>query len=141
MNELLSASLHRPRLVLIVMSLFAAAGLLLGAVGIYGVVAYGVQQRVRELGIRAALGADARTLNGLVVRGGLRLAVAGVAIGVPLALALSRFLRGFVYGVSPSDPLSFGVVLGTLVAVAALASWVPARRASRADPMEVLRQE
>ena len=141
MDDLLSASLHRPRLLLTVISLFAGLGLLLGLVGIYGVVAYGVQQRVRELGIRAALGADAGRLNRLVVRGGLRYALIGIGIGLPAALALSRALRGFVFGVATTDPLSFTLVPLVLLLVALAACWLPARRASRSDPMEVLRTE
>ena len=141
MDDLLSASLHRPRLLLTVISLFAGLGLSLGLVGIYGVVAYGVQQRVRELGIRAALGADAGRLNRLVVRGGLRYALAGIALGVPVALALSRALRGFVFGVATTDPVSFTMVPIVLLLVALAACWIPARRASRSDPMEVLRAE
>jgi predicted permease len=141
MNDLLSASLHRPRLMLTVISLFAGLGLMLGAVGIYGVVAYGVQQRVRELGIRAALGADARRLNRLVVTGGLRYALLGVIIGVPIALAASGALRGFVFGVATTDPVSFTVVPLVLIVIALAACWIPARRAGRADPMEVLRAD
>ncbi len=141
MDDLLSASLHRPRLLLTVMSLFAGLGLLLGLVGIYGVVAYGVQQRVRELGIRAALGADAGRLNRLVVRGGLRYALIGIGIGLPAALALSQALRGFVFGVATTDALSFTLVPAVLLLVALAACWFPARRASRSDPMEVLRAE
>jgi predicted permease len=141
MDEVFAASLERPRLILGVLSLLAIVGLVLGAVGIYGIVAYGVQQRLRELGIRAALGAGAGSLRALVVRGGVRFAVLGVLVGVPVALVLSRALRGMVFGVAPSDPLSFGVVALVLVGVALAASWLPARRAARSDPMAVLREE
>jgi ABC-type antimicrobial peptide transport system permease subunit len=141
MDDLLSASLHRPRLLLTVISLFAGLGLILGAVGIYGVVAYGVQQRVRQLGIRAALGADASRLNRLVVTGGLRYALLGVIIGVPIALAVSGALRGFVFGIATTDPVSFTVVPLVLIVIAVAACWIPARRAGRADPMEVLRAD
>jgi predicted permease len=141
MDAVLSGSLQRPRLILELLGIFAATGLLLGAVGIYGVTAFGVEQRRRELGIRAALGATAERLVWLVVRGGLRYAVIGVAIGVPVSFALSRVMRGLVFGVTPTDPLSFGLGAFVLVAVAALASWVPARSASRTEPMEVLRGE
>lgn len=141
MDDVFSASLQRPRLILGVLTFFAGVGLVLGAVGIYGVVAYGVQQRLRELGIRAALGADVAALRRLVVRGGLRFAILGVVVGVPVALALSRTLRGVAFGVPAADPLSFLAVPIVLVGVAAVASWFPARRASRADPMAVLREE
>lgn len=141
MDDLFSSSLQRPRLILGVLAFFAGVGLVLGAVGIYGVVAYGVQQRLRELGIRAALGADVSALRRLVVRGGLRFAMLGVVVGVPVALGLSRTLRGVAFGVPSADPISFLAVPVVLVGVAALASWFPARRASRADPMSVLREE
>jgi putative ABC transport system permease protein len=141
MDELFSSSLQRPRLILGVLSVFAIAGLVLGAVGIYGVVAYTVQQRSRELGIRAALGAHSAALQRLVVRGGLRYAVFGVAVGVPVALALSRVLRGIAYGVSAADPVSFAVVAVLLLLVTGAASWIPSRRGARSDPMVVLREE
>jgi ABC-type antimicrobial peptide transport system permease subunit len=95
---------------------------------------------VRELGIRAALGADARSLRGLVVRGGVRFATLGVAVGVPFALLLSRALRGMVFGVAAADPLSFTLVPMLLVLVACGASWFPAQQAARSDPMAVLRE-
>jgi ABC-type antimicrobial peptide transport system permease subunit len=141
MDAVLSASLQRPRMILEILAFFAFSGLVLGAVGIYGVVAFGVEQRRRELGIRAALGADANSLVRLVVRGGLRFAGIGVAIGVPISAGLSRVMRGLVFGVTPTDPISFVLGALTLLAVAVLASWVPARRASTVEPMEVLRGE
>jgi len=113
---------------------------LLSAVGIYGVVAYGARQRAREIGIRVALGADARSVAGLVVRDGLWWAMLGVAAGVPIALGLGGGLRGLVYGVPVTDPASLAGAATALVAVAALASYLPARRAARADPTAVLRE-
>ena len=139
MDDLYHASLGRPRMVLVLLAAFAVLGLVLGAVGIYGVVAYGVRQRTRELGIRAALGADAAQIARLVVGSGLRYAIVGVALGIPAALAASRLMRGLVFGIAPTDPLSFAAVPLLLLAVAAAASWVPARRAALADPAEVLR--
>ncbi|MEO7965471.1 MAG: ADOP family duplicated permease, partial [Gemmatimonadaceae bacterium] len=141
MQALLSDSLRRPRLVFTIITLFASLGLALGAIGIYGVVAYGVQQRLRELGIRAALGADAGALRGLVMRGGLVFAVAGVAAGIPLTFAVSRMMRGFVYGVSSNDPISLIAVAILMLLVAAASSWIPARRAARSDPMAALQRE
>lgn len=141
MDDVFLASLERPRLILAVLALFAGMGLVLGAVGIYGIVAYGVQQRVRELGIRAALGADARSLRSLVLWGGVRYALMGALIGVPVAFVLSRLIRGLVFGVAPTDPLSFSTAPVVLVVVAAVASWLPARRAARSDPMRALREE
>lgn len=141
MDEIFAASLQRPRLILGVLAAFALAGLILGAVGMYGVVAYTVQLRTRELGIRAALGAGTAALQGMVVRGGLRYALAGLAIGIPVALALSRVLRGMVFGIAATDPVSFVLVPLVLLAVTALASWLPSRRGARADPMTVLRED
>jgi hypothetical protein len=141
MDDVFAASLQRPRLTLSLLALFAAIGVVLGAVGIYGVVAFGVQQRVRELGIRAALGADAATLRRLVVLGGVRFAVLGVLVGIPVALALSRSLRGMFFGIAAADPVSFVAMPTALVLVAVLASWFPARNAARSDPMAVLRQD
>jgi predicted permease len=141
MDDVFSASVERPRLILYVLALFAAMGLLMGAIGIYGVVAYGVQQRLRELGIRAALGADSSMLHRMVVRGGLRYALLGVLIGIPAGLALSGLLRGLVFGVGPADPVSFSLAPLLLVLMAGIASWVPARKAARSDPMLALREE
>jgi putative ABC transport system permease protein len=141
MDELFSASLQRPRLILAVLAAFAIAGVILGAVGMYGVVAFTVQQRWRELGIRSALGAGSGALQGMVVRGGLRYAILGIAVGVPVALALTRLLRGMVFGVAAADPVSFAIVPVVLLLVTAAASWIPSRRGARSDPMAVLRED
>lgn len=141
MDDVFSASLARPRMILTILGFFAAVGLALGAIGIYGVVAFGVQQRLRELGIRAALGADARALRRLVVRSGVSFAVLGVVSGVPVALSLGGAMRGLVFGVPTTDPVSFVTVSALLLSVAALASWWPARAASKSDPMVVLRSD
>lgn len=140
MEDLFSASLGRPRMVLVLLAVFAVIGVVLGAVGIYGVVSYGVRQRTRELGIRAALGADRTAITRLVVGSGVRYAVLGAALAIPVALGASRFMRGLVFGIAPTDPLSFAAVPLLLLAVALGASWVPARRAARADPAAVLRE-
>ncbi len=140
MDDLYSRSLQRQRMILVLFGLFAGAGLLLSAVGIYGVVAYGVRQRMSEIGIRVALGADAMSIKRLIVSQGLRYAFAGIVVGVPVAIGLSRFMRGFVFGVPATDPLSFAMVPAFLLLIAMAASWIPARRAARADPCEVLRQ-
>jgi putative ABC transport system permease protein len=139
MDDLFSQSLQRQRIVLSLFGFFATAGLLLSAVGIYGVVAYGVRQQIREIGIRVALGADASRIRRLVVGHGIRFALFGVAVGIPTAVALSGYMRGMVYGVATTDPLLFVAVPVLLVAIAAAASWIPARRAANADPCEVLR--
>jgi ABC-type antimicrobial peptide transport system permease subunit len=106
-----------------------------------GVVAYGVTQRVREIGIRIALGARSREVVRLVVRDGLRLVAIGVGVGVAIALPLAMLVRRFLYGLSPLDPAAFGGAIAVFGLVAVLASWLPARRAAAVDPMMALRAE
>ncbi|KPK81242.1 MAG: hypothetical protein AMS25_07160, partial [Gemmatimonas sp. SM23_52] len=118
-----------------------AVGLLLAAVGLFGVLSYAVSQRTREIGIRIALGADRLDVHKLVLRQAVRLTVIGLAIGGPLAFAAAQLIRGMLYGLSPADPLAFGAVAVLLVIVGLLASYVPARRATATDPINVLRSE
>jgi putative ABC transport system permease protein len=141
MEDRVAVTLARPRVNAIVLLGFAATALLLAAVGIYGVIAYGVVQRTRELGIRMALGARADEVVRLVLRGALVPVLGGVGLGLLGALAGGRVLRSLLYGVPATDPLTFVAVTGFLLFVALLASWVPARRAARADPMIALRQD
>ena len=115
--------------------------LLLAAVGIYGVMAYTVAQRTQEIGIRAALGARGSDVRRLVLGRGIRLAGIGVLLGAIAAAGLGRLVSSFVVGVSPTDPLTFGGVAALLAIVALVASYIPARRASRVDPMTSLRYE
>ncbi|HEV8304503.1 MAG TPA: ABC transporter permease [Gemmatimonadales bacterium] len=122
-------------------SLFGALGLLLAAVGLYGVLAYLVSQRTHEVGIRMALGAESRDVLQLIIGHGLRVAVLGVAIGAVTALATGRVLASLLYGVSPHEPLVLVAAGVTLLVVAALSSWLPARRATKVDPMVALRYE
>jgi ABC-type antimicrobial peptide transport system permease subunit len=140
MDDLYHASLGRPRMVLVLLSVFSVVGLILGSVGIYGVVAYGDRQRTREIGIRAALGADSGTIARMVVGSWVRWAALGVVIGIPVALVASRLMRGLVFGIAPTDPISFAVVPVVLLGVATLASWIPANKASKTDPAVVLRE-
>lgn len=130
-----------PRLYAILVGLFAAAALLLAALGVYGVMAYAVAQRRREIGVRLALGAAPSGVQRLVLGRGVRLAVAGLAIGLVAALALARIIESLLFGVTPFDPATLVVVPLVLGAVALLASWVPARRAMRLDPVSALRED
>jgi putative ABC transport system permease protein len=129
------------RLISILSTLFASLATLLAAVGLYGVLAYAVQQRTREIGVRMALGADAWKVRALVVRQMGTMSAIGGVVGVALALALGRLLRSLLYDMQGDDPVVFALSLAVLVAVALAASYVPARRASRVDPVEALRYE
>lgn len=119
----------------------SVVALLLGLIGIYGVVSYIVTQRTRELGVRMALGAQRSYVRGLVVRQGLVLGGIGVAAGLALALAASRLIESLLFGVSARDPVTYGAVSLALLAIAALASWIPARRAAAVDPAIALRHD
>jgi predicted lysophospholipase L1 biosynthesis ABC-type transport system permease subunit len=131
----------RTRFVLLTLAAAAAIALVVGAVGLYGVIAYVVTLRTRELGLRLALGAAPRGVLGLVVREGVALSAVGVIAGMVVFASIARFMRGLLFGVGPADPLTLVVVAGTLLAVACVASAVPAWRASRIDPLEALRAD
>jgi putative ABC transport system permease protein len=141
MTEVLDRYLALRRFNTVTVSLFAGSSLLLAMVGIYGVIAWTVRRRTREIGIRMALGAQRSMVTTFVLRRGLTLAVAGTLFGIIGALGLTPLLRSMLFGVGTTDPLTFTVVPLLLVAVALLASWLPARRAARVDPMEALRYE
>jgi putative ABC transport system permease protein len=134
-------SLAARRLSALLLTLFGGVAMILASIGVYGVLSYNVAQRTRELGIRIALGAEARRLRRMVVGEAVRWAMLGLLIGVIWALALTRVLASQLYGISPTDPLTF-VALGLLVlALSALASLIPANRATRVDPMITMRSE
>jgi putative ABC transport system permease protein len=141
MEEVVSTSVARQRLMMLFLAIFAVAALLLAAVGIHGVIAYSVTQRTQEIGIRMALGAQARDVLMMVVGHALLLAAAGITIGGAAALLLSRVMEGLLYDITPLDPLTYGGVTLMLSAVAAVAAWLPGRRATRVDPVIALRAE
>jgi predicted permease len=141
LEQVKSASVARPRLIMALLLVFAGVGVVLGAVGVYGVIAYAVGERRREIGVRIALGAEPSAVAGSVVMRGLRYAVIGVAIGVVGALAVTRLMKTLLFGVSTTDPLTFVALSLFLVLVAVLASYLPARQAARTDPMVALRSE
>jgi predicted permease len=141
LEENVGASLLPQRIAAGILGAFGVVALLLAAVGLYGVVAFAVAQRTREIGIRVALGAQSREVLRLVLRQGMVLAGVGLVVGLLLAVGVGRLLSGFLLGVGAADPLAFAVAAVTLVVVTAVASYVPARRAARVDPMVALRSQ
>jgi putative ABC transport system permease protein len=141
MDDMLDGSIARERMSMLVFAVFAVVALTLASVGLYGVVAHGVTERTHEIGVRMALGADARHVLGLVVGQGLAMALVGTAIGVAAALALSRWIQTLLFGVTATDPVTFAAVVATLLTVAAAACYIPAWRATRVDPTVALRAE
>jgi ABC-type antimicrobial peptide transport system permease subunit len=141
LESICDRSLARITLTLVLLAIASGMALLLGVIGIYGVISYSVSQRTREIGIRMALGAPLRDLTRMFVRYGLVLSGIGAACGLAAALALTRLMKAVLYEVSPIDPLTYGAVSAGLILVAALASYLPARRAARVDPAQTLRAE
>src|SRR5262249_47798109 len=139
MELLVSNSIAVPRFVLLLFGSFACVALLLAGLGIYGVMAYSVAQRTQEIGIRIALGAQARDVLRLVIGQGMKLALLGIGIGLASALALTRLMKTLLFGVSATDPLTFACISLLLCVVAMLACWIPARRATKVDPIVALR--
>jgi predicted lysophospholipase L1 biosynthesis ABC-type transport system permease subunit len=137
--ETVSGSLYAARMGARLLAAFGVLALLLAAIGVYSVISYGVAQRTREIGVRMALGASSSEVQGLVLKRGLRLVALGVGVGLGLAAFAGRFLESFLYGVRGHDPLTFVVVAVILTAVAFLACFLPARRATKLDPLAALR--
>jgi predicted permease len=141
LDDLTAQSISRTSFTLVLLCIAAGVALLLGLIGVYGVISYGVSQRSSELGMRMALGARAEDVTGMVLRQGLVLAVVGLGVGMALALGLTRLMAGILFGISPRDPVTFALVPLLLLFVALAATYLPARRAAQVDPMEALRAE
>jgi ABC-type antimicrobial peptide transport system permease subunit len=135
----ISGTLSPERMLAAISALFSAMAMLLAAMGLYGVLAYAVAQRSREIGIRMALGAAQNQVIGAVLRDALRMLAAGLALGIPLSLAATRWIASFLYGLRPGDPLTYCGVVALLCAASLAAAFVPSRRAARVDPMVALR--
>ena len=141
MDEIVTQSTARTDFNMLLLTIFAGSALLLAAIGIYGLMAYSVQQRTQEIGIRLALGAEPQTVRNMVIRQGMTVALVGVAIGIASAFGLTRLIASFLFGVAARDPVVFGAVPLLLSAVALVGVWLPARRAARVDPVVALRTE
>jgi putative ABC transport system permease protein len=141
LTEHLQDSLARRRFNLILLTVFSCVALALAAIGIYGVISYGVTQRTQEMGIRMALGARPRDVLNLVIRQAMLMVLGGVGIGLLASLALTRLMRGLLFSVSVTDPMTFIAIAVLMTLVALLACLIPARRATRVDPLTALRYE
>ena len=141
MDNLIDSQLGQRHTLMILLGAFASLAMLLAAIGLYGLITYSVVQRTKELGVRRALGAFDSDIVSQVMGPALRLTFTGIAIGLAAAFALTRFLQGLLFHVSASDPITFAAIALSLILVAVAASYIPARRALRMDPMSALRSE
>jgi putative ABC transport system permease protein len=141
MDQVFAASINGTRFVAVLLGVFGGLALFLASVGVYGVISYAVSLRTHEIGLRMALGASGKKVLAQIVREGLVVAIIGVAIGLLGSIALSRSFESMVFGIEPTDPATYSGVVGVLLLAAAVASLLPALRASRVDPMVALRVE
>jgi putative ABC transport system permease protein len=141
MEQIVSNSITRPRMYAVLVGIFAGVAFALAVIGLYGVMAYAVVQRTREIGVRVALGAERRDVMRLVLRRSVALTAGGIVIGIAGAAGLTRYLESLLFGLRPLDPATFAAVAVAFAAVAMLASYVPARRAASVDPLIALRHE
>ena len=141
LDEIQARSMAQTSFALVMLGIAAGVAVLLGVVGMYGVIAYMATQRTREIGIRMALGAQIGDVRTMFLRRGLRLTAAGIAVGIVVALVLTRVMSAFLFGVGPMDPITYATVSAAVTAVALVATYLPARRASRVDPIVALRSD
>jgi ABC-type antimicrobial peptide transport system permease subunit len=141
MDAVVGDATAESRFYLVLLAAFAGIAIVLASVGIFGVMSYAVARRTHEIGIRVALGAEPRDVVRMIVGQGTLIALSGAAVGLGASLLLTRLMAGILYGVAPRDPATFGWVSGLLIAIAALASYLPARRAAMVDPLMALRSD
>jgi putative ABC transport system permease protein len=141
LDQYLTSSVAQPRFITLLLAIFAGVAVILASVGLYGVMAYSVAQRAHEIGIRMALGAEARDVVKLVVGQGMKLVIIGLGIGLIAAFFATRLMESFLFGVSASDPATFAAITLLLGVITLLSCYIPARRATKVDPMEALRYE
>jgi ABC-type antimicrobial peptide transport system permease subunit len=140
-EDIQASSMAQTSFALVMLGIAASVALLIGVVGIYAVIAYAATQRTREIGLRMALGAQVGDVRKMFLRHGLSLTATGIALGIGVAVVLTRVMSTFLFGVGPMDPMTYAAVSGTLAAVALLATYLPARHASRVDPVVALRAD
>lgn len=139
LKEQLGQSIAQDRFNTLLLGIFSCVALVLAVVGLYGVMSYAVAQRTHEIGVRVAMGANPRAVLALVMRQGWTLILAGVVLGVTASIALTRLIEGVLFGVTATDPVTFGAAIAALAVAASLACWIPARRATKVDPIIALR--